>query len=295
MTVTAANVLFSESSQTTDEVREYSLHYQVLTNDRNDGPVIARAALPSFGAGYSYGNETDPFAFCVGYGAIRPSVAPDDSLKSWMCEVRYSTRPRENCTTSQSDSPLDKPPHIRIHGLRLTKPVPDKDLNNAAIVNTAGRPFDDLSMDDSALALSIVINQASVDLVTLDDFTDAVNDAAFYGLGARKWKMEPPEIELKYYGSCDIYYTVGYEFHSATDEWTLRPANVGLENINGDLPIDGQGNAFVGIAPLDAAGVFLPKGDPNIVFFNGAGANPAPFEVYPEKDFGQLGIPTDLP
>ena len=161
MTVTATNVVFAESSQTTDEMREYSVHYQVLTNDRNDGPVTVRSSLPAFGTQYTYGNDTDPYAFCVGYGSIRPSTSPSESLKSWIAEVRYSTRPRENCTTSQSDSPLDKPPHIRIHGLRLTKPVPAKDLNNVAIVNKAGRPFDNLSMDDSALALSIVINQAS--------------------------------------------------------------------------------------------------------------------------------------
>lgn len=291
MAVSSANILTVAQTRADNEAREYTVTWLVETTDPLDGPITVRASLPALGTSLAAGNDSDAEAYVTGYGSIANANDPQEDRKQWRAEVRYSTMTRRKCDDDLDLGPLSEPPVIRGGADRGETPAVVDNAGNP-IVNSAGNAFDDLLADDSNQRLTIAINQATLDLDTLDDFTDAVNDSAFFGLGARKWKMDPPTWEERYYGACIRYFAVTYSFRSRRETWDLKPLDRGFLDQNGKFPADSE-TGMRGVTPanLDGAGEFLAAGG-DLVFFDGVGGNPDPFTYYPERDFGSLGIPT---
>lgn len=270
------------------EHREYAVTYRVETTDTQDGPLTALSGLPSIGTSYSLPTESDAAAFLVSYAGPE-LVSVDDTRKYWTCDATYSTKPRKHCSEDTAQSPLEQPPDRTFFTIRREAPAPDTDNNNQPIVNTANRPFDDLAMDANSWGIRIAINQATLH-PEMDAFVNSVNSGQFYGLGPRKWKLDRVDGAMRFHGSCQTYFAMIYEFISNPKEWTLKPINQGFLDVNGALP-KADGVAFRGVMPLDAAGEFLAANDNNVIAFDGNN-NLNPFEVYEERDFTQLNIPT---
>ena len=177
------------------------------------------------------------------------------------------------------------------------------------VLNAAGDQFDDLFRDDTRQELVIQLNQPSYDPLQMDEFTDSVNAGSFFGLDKRKWKMEAPRAVTRYQANCNAYFQVTYRFlsNNGPHGWDAAPANRGFrvrkaagvddwqwpkETADGKLraippapvalSVDGTQRAFGG----------------DIIFYDGTEPtlepDPGPWEIYEEKDFGLLGIPTSL-
>ena len=307
MSVTSANKYTTAQTRADSTTRSYVITYKVVTDDKNDGPITARNGILAEGTTYSYGNDSDAFAAFAGYGAIRLQEE-GDSWKVWQADVMFSTQPPESCTLNIGEDPLNAPPIISFGGVREQR-IADKDRLGALIVNAAGDPFDDLFRDDTRQELVIQLNQPSYDPLQMDEFTDAVNAGSFFGLDKRKWKMEAPRAVTRYQANCNAYFQVTYRFlsNNGPHGWDAAPANRGFrvrkaagvddwqwpkETADGKLraippapvalSVDGTQRAFGG----------------DIIFYDGTEPtlepDPGPWEIYEEKDFGLLGIPTSL-
>ncbi len=110
MTVTAVNKLFTWLEPSDDGHRVYKQTWQVFTDDKNDGPLIAAHAngLPSPGDPYSWGNEYDQYAWCMPVPSVRLTNEDHAFHRQWTLEYTFSTRPRRD-TPQEQDSPLDAP------------------------------------------------------------------------------------------------------------------------------------------------------------------------------------------
>jgi hypothetical protein len=187
-----------------------------------------------------------------------------------------------------SDDPLAKPPVIRGHGVRFQEPV-RKDKDGDDVVNSAGDFFDGLLKDSSRRTLTIQKNLPGIDLAQFDEYTDCLNSTTFFGLAARKWKMAPPQWEQHYLGNSQPYYSVTFTFEASKD-YDPEPVDRGPRYKDGSTVKyfnDDVGVSAGGLGNLNGSGGKLSLG--SALQYEG------PFEVYDEKDFADLDIPTELP
>src|SRR3954463_2668780 len=97
-----------------DGHREYTLRALVQCTSANDGPATVSVAsgLPTCGATWAFGGEVDVYAWRRPDVKVTPKLDDEKNL-IWIVELKYSTRPLENCRASCSiEDPLAEPPKI---------------------------------------------------------------------------------------------------------------------------------------------------------------------------------------
>ena len=268
--------------------RSYIAQYIVQTDSKNDGPITVRDAptIPAVNDPFGWGNDFDFGAYATDYSCeLKQS---DDSYRVWIVSITYTTRSTKRNDDYQ-DNPTDKPAIISGGGIRFTRPVTEDTTLNP-IATSAGEPLTDVFIDDSRNVLRIQKNFTSTDfdLDNLSTFADCVNADTFFGRSARKWKMDPIEWEERYLGTDSVpFYTVTFRFQGRNDTWDLKVVD------RGSYYNDANGNP----TRFKANGIVLPKGN-----LDGDGGEldagldvvHKTYEVYLDRDFSTLGIPTDF-
>lgn len=293
MTIGIAEPMASSLQADQEGHRTYQSSYRVESDDKYDGPatVSLAAGLPSPGTFYAWGNDIDTEA----YAWRRPSVSlMNDSQagrKLWRVIVTHSTRPQPRCTDAQL-TPLDEPPKmggsfVERQGLLII------DSTGRDVVNTAGDPFvPALEYDIYDDTAWITFNSATINLATRAQYVGTVNDATFWGLAARSVKLKAWTWEIGYYGQCYPYIANRLEFHIKYDKFLLKPRNEGFRKlvagVVSEILIKGERPSTP--VALTVGGDVLAVGDP-VVYFDGAGGNPDPFEAEGEEDFSALNLP----
>lgn len=284
MAVLSTNLLYAENPTLTSEGhREYSAFYRVITSSRNDSAIFVRqnADVPQFNDSYAAANDQDFGAYVVGYGVTLED--PTNSLTSWIVRVDYSSRPRRE-NDDVGDDPLNRPPIISGDGI-LRERVVTEDKDGNPYVNTADEPFLDSFRDAHCPTLQIQKNFASIDLDQFAEFTDAVNTETFFGLSTRKWKMQNPRWVRNFRGNKVPYFTVTFAFEANRDTWDFKPMDRGTFHLVSSVPT----KFMVERRPAEFG---LLNGINGTALSAGADPEFLNYRVYPEKDFGELGIPT---
>ena len=241
-------------------------------------------------APFSFGTDSDNGAFVTGYSVRLESE--QESMRLWLVDVTYSSRPRQKCDDGNPDDPLEENPVITGDAIRYTESVTE-DRDGVAIRNSYGDYIEGAERDAHRPVLRIQKNQAEISLLTFQEYTDTLNKDEFFEHGARGWKMLAPRWTQQHRGSCDPFYQVVYEFEltSSPHGWQPRYVDRGWryydkknrqsKNFTDDLgsPLNAQGL-------LDGAGDRLTfHADPELT---------GNFNFYVEKDFSTLNIPTSF-
>lgn len=273
-------------------VRTYTRTFQVLTDDRYDSTLTIRAALPvDIGDVYrTYESETglpdsplreeDTGSFC---SRIAIRCISDDFLQ-WEAVCDYS--PFDSNQTPAN--PIDWP--IRISwGNATYQLAADRDRNGDPILNTAGLRFEPpLVVDGNRPILRIVRNEPFFDPAIAAQFSDAVNEFAFFGEDPKTWKCKPILAELEFNRDCGTadgyYYVVTYEFEYNRETWVQHVLEQGLRELDSSgnrVPITENGLPVTEPVPLDADGHKLAASGTPIY---------TDWEVYPLVDFALLNL-----
>lgn len=310
--------------------RDYDVIHLVISDLVGvDGPaaVLTTPGLPQIGDIWTFGNDIDTWAFC--HPDARVTVHEEvegHKPRVYAVMQRFSTRPMARCQDLSVEDPLLEPPRISGTFVKYTKEATkDKDGNQIKSSSHEVIRGPQVEFDHNRPAVRIEQNVADLELDVIASMVDTVNNAELWGLGARKIKLSNAPWERKFNGLCDLYFTRILEFDiddntfdkTAVDEgtkalrgewhnygtqanpnwlWKLEP-NVDKNNpAHFDQFLDTRGNP--GRTLLDGQGQPLDFTVPGTGTSTGTGALTTGAEIdvqyYPESDFTQLGIPTDL-
>lgn len=301
--------------------RDYLLVSLVKTTDNDDGPatVLATPGLPAVGDSWTYGNDIDGFALCHPDVRITPT-RHDEPHRLWIVENHFRTLPMERCQDTPIEDPLLEPDKISGSFIRFTREA-TRDRFGNFILSSSHELIrgPQVEFDDSRAQVRITQNVSDLQLPTLTQFVDTVNDAPLWGLPKRTIKLSEPTFERRYRGICEIYYTRTLTFdidfntfdRKALDEGTrvlkgrwsagcvagsVWTTNFGVDpNDVSDFMkfVDCAGNPIENVI-LNGAGE--PITSPLGTGIGAGGAGPAYIQVekYAESNFLLLNIPTTL-
>jgi hypothetical protein len=311
MAAVEVNRIESEGDIDEEFHRDYTSTYEVITDNKLDGPRTARTAsvagvaIPGYGDPYVWGNDSDPFAWCRSLSSKLKSRKAH--RRHWTITVTHSTRPKYRESSTPRENPLDEPPLIYGSFVQFRRPA-TKDKDGKSIINTVGEPFvPALERDDSRLSVVIEKNTSSISLTQWANFRDAVNSAAIWGLPTRTVKLIQWSWRLAYYAVSSVYVQHRLEFHINTDVyamaepgrgWDYNVLNQGYRyRVDCAKPIekrvreimDGRDQPRKGPTPLGQAGQILDLACGDTEFYKN-------YRVYNELDFHAISfIPDPLP
>jgi hypothetical protein len=298
--------------------RQFLVTHIVKTTSADDGPqtVMFTPGLPQVGSFYNFGNDTDVWAFCS--PNMKVSIHKEkegDPAFYWRVDQVFTTIPFERCQDEAIEDPLLEPQKIGGSFVKYTEEAA-KDKDGVIIDSSSHELFrgPQVEFDKNRPTVWVEQNKASLGLATFAAMVDTLNNAALWGLSARKIKLSNVSWERKLYGLCNFYYTRRFEFdvndsalgfdREVLDEGTKVlnghwPAGTGstegwiLDNIAGTAPDKTNPQHFIRYydRPGNIARVILdgngePLGTADPVFFT--------LRKYTESNFLLLGIPTTL-
>lgn len=144
----------------------------------------------------------------------------DGEPRHWTIEAEYSTAPVED--QQQEENPLNRPVKRKWRTNKYRQAI-DRDVNNQAILNSAGDYFDPpVEVDRSHWTCTVTANVSDVPSYILD-YEDAVNNASITlgGISVAQYTAKIDEIdisELKIEGEYE-YYEFTYTLEMRREKW----------------------------------------------------------------------------
>lgn len=287
-----------------DGFREYSLKLLIYADSAMDGPQQAMnaAGTPTIGSFWNFGNDSDPWAFCLPSMTTRrhPQIKEGDPGYWWINEYKFSTKPRtKRCQDTSIENPLEEPPKISGNFSKTTRPL-RKDRDGNIPQSSSHEPITGIEKDKGMPRVSIEINDAGLGLNVFSQFVDTVNDAPLWGVPAGGVKLSDVSFSRQLYGTCNFYYTKRFEFEIDMDGWSMKDiADRGYKHYLVDVYGGEKANPDNFFVIRDKKGAIPPHptmlkdgeinpdpaGDPQFI--------PELFP-YPEANFLLLGIPSSL-
>lgn len=186
-----------------------------------DGPasILGAAGLAATGETWTFGNDNDPWAFCLPTKRVRLHTGQKQGENQvWAVESVFSTRPLNRCMTTAADDPLDEPQKVRGNSVRYTIEA-TKDRNGDAIVSSSHEPFrgPQVEFDGGRDQVIIEQNVADLELGLVTSLRNKLNDDTLWGLAARRVKFSDFSWEELWYGTCTHYYRRIFTFDIRND------------------------------------------------------------------------------
>lgn len=209
--------------------------------------------------------------------------------RHWQIEAEYSTAPSED-QEQQEENPLNRPAKRKWRTNKYRQAI-DRDVNNQAILNSAGDYFDPpVEVDRSHWTCTVTKNVADVPSYILD-YEDAVNNAAITlgGISIAQYTAKIDELdisELKIEGDYE-YYEFTYTLEFRREKWQpLKVLDQGMRFKSGSdrkQIMDNSTPARPVSSPrlLDGAGAVLSNPTPATAVYRD-------FTVYYAKSFTVL-------
>jgi hypothetical protein len=295
--------------------RTYTSVYEVLTNDRTDGPglILQASGIPAHGSAYVWQNSFDDYAFCTRYSVSFPSLG--QTMKKWMVRVTHETpkdsksggrntrQPSSSDPVNGRQSPTDEPWEVSGTFSQFRRAV-TKDKDNTPLENTVEEPFvPAIEIDDSRKILTLRKNLPTISLETWVDYSDSVNSNAIWGLQPRQVKLNQWRWQVRFYGPGYAYVENEWEFHISWDRnqagdmigWTHEILNEGyrqLVNAASNNPEVRYEEITIKDQPLSKPALLDSDG---VLMQHGATPYYNQFKIYKERDFASLGLPDPLP
>ena len=207
-------------------LRTYTRRFRVLVNKPvKDGPVTVNAAIQLtpwllvHGAAYQFGTDAEGYEFDAAY-LNRLTIAPetDEDFGSYLVTAGYGPPLGDNPLAAQTGT--FEPIAFEIDFLKAEKVV-DRDRTGAAVVNSAGDPYDDppVTREDSRMVLTVTQNVASLDYATIQLARDSVNEFTWGPFQPRTVKCEPPRCTRKWQNDTGYYWQIQWQFLVIDEEY----------------------------------------------------------------------------
>lgn len=215
MTTTLIGLINWSMARDSEGDREYHATYRVRSDSKLDGPatILATAGLPQKGSSWAIANDIDPWAFCLWDATVKPVINHESNV-DWDLDFTFTTKTgRASCKDSQQDDPLLTPPKISGSFSKYTEEA-DQDRFGTPLTNSA---FEQLrgpkvEFDRNRPTVRIELTTSFLDLATICELMDGVNDSPIWGLEARCVKLSNVSWERRFYGECSVYYVITLEF-----------------------------------------------------------------------------------
>lgn len=304
--------------------RQFTLVNHVKTSSRDDGPfvVMSCAGLPTPGSTWLYGNDNDPWCYCLPTMKVTTYGTKDGHPgRNWLVEQQFTNKPGKRCNDTTIDDPLQEPQKLSGSFVNYIKEIVyDKD---GQMVKTSSHELirgPQVEFDHSRMKVNVSQNVGSLELDVLAAMINTVNYATLWTMAPRCVKLSQASWKRELVGVCSYYYTRDFEFdidadtfdHDALDEgtkvlhghWNDNGTVPGwtLDNIGGSAPDADNPTHFDRYKDrngencrviLDGTG--LPA-DTHIISGTGSGNSGQPGSIhiahYQESNFLLLGIPT---
>lgn len=275
--------------------REYSLTTLVKTTSTSDGPATVMNAfgLPTPGTPWSFGNDSDWYAFCYPTLKVSPVIQREPNTY-WTVDQKFSTKPWSECREQQIENPLLEQQKVSGSFVEFTYQTV-RDRFGKLIKSSSHEIITGIERDDARPNVTIQQNVASLGLPTIASMAQTVNDRPLWGLPARTIKLSRISWERNFYGTCYVYYTRTFEFDIKYDTWDRKDiVDAGFKKYKGSGSRNDPAN-FVVVKDdndentpekilLDGNGD--PLTDPSSPVYIG------PVQLYDESNFLLLGIPS---
>ena len=284
--------------------------FVVVTNAVTDGADVVIAGISSDATLSGAKSRHPDYPNCI-VDSIR-AVPLGDGLH-WTVTVQYRTMtgPRGSYTmrrgsglTAPEPNPLARPPEIRysfMHGTTIL----EKDLNGAAVLNSANVPFDPpVEVPVAHPVLQVTTNQATYNNPLAAQYVNSVNSDTWYGTPPDQLRIHDIGAQRMHeaYAGGTWFWQMTIEIHRFQGPETAVPGtyagwqpyllDAGLKKISSTDPTkwevmsDDSGKPFNEPVPLDGAGGQLAANSSNQVFIKFQGFQPRNFASY----FTTLGI-----
>ncbi len=243
--------------------KEYVVVYKVVTDDKRDGPIIARQAfgIPSIGDLYVAGNESD---FGGAVVVRKEAIQSDDSPFEWEVIVTYSSDIGSRQPT-QWLTPLDEPPEISfgfqerrimIPGIYndAGTPDPNGDWQNG-IYAPNGELFD--PQPEASIADPVWTITKNVQSISYDAFmklANCVNSDSFQGVSQRQLMMKPPTAQRLWHQLIGYYWKVSYQIVYRFETWDIQVLNQGTYYYASGTPTNWWGSTQLRQTKKDDSG-----------------------------------------
>jgi len=275
--------------------RNYRRAWVAETNDVQDDAavILAFAGCPKLYDLYATANAFDPSAFCK-------RVTPEQDGNNptvWRVTAEYDTiaDPRK-----QDANPLNRPSIITWDFALGTKilekatfidSTTGAETANAAVVNSAGEPFETPpEVDDTRVVLQVQKSMADFDTNLAFQYTNAINNDSWLGGDPFTWKCQGISGRLEYAVLDDgtvPFWDVQATFEYRVEGWRLEILDAGYYQKNGG------GTDLVAMLDDNEQPLSKPR------LLNGSGAQLAlsgtpvyrKYKAYRELPFGGLAIP----
>ena len=307
MAVTAVNAISSTLKITDDRERQYTVLYEVLTDSRTDGPktVASAGGLPSPGTSYSYGDESDVDALCIGAAGDIGCRDLGESRKVWVVPVLFGTAGitgGSNSDGSSGPQQIDGP--WVVSGDTVGRMVAKlSDLDNVPLCNSVGERF--IPAPEAQLNMATVkLSRKTSSLSFVDWLTtvDAINSTAFWGQPAFTWKCLRWTWSVQWRG-VSAYVQNDVELQYNAEGWKFKPVDYGkryidpLDPVKDGLPnykyVKHQGEIAADGMFLDGQSHLLPDGAAPVLL-DGNGGRRGPFRLNGTTDFNSI-FPAVIP
>lgn len=277
-----------------DGHRDYKLQWLVRVDDPQEGPyqVLACPGLPATGAPWSFGYDYDPWATCWPDCVVR-SVNSKEPDHWWTVEQHFSTKPLKRCQDNQIENPLAEPPKLSGSFTKFTKEAV-KDRFGKNIKSSSHERYRGAAVefDDNRPNVKVEINRMILPLALFAGTVDRVNDSGLWGCPKRCVKLSNVSWSRQLYGTCNFYYTIGYEFDIKFDTFDRVLPDEGTKVL---APGGNANDPRDFIAYIDKIGqnsrVFLKNG---LALADGDNPENKTWEYYQEANMLALGIPSSL-
>ena len=228
MTLINHGIVSMEASRDSEGHREYTVTHKVETTvpyngSTGDGPeaISSASGLPAIGDQWSFGNDSDAWAYCHPDLSIKPfgGVRQDDPISVYLVTNKFSTKPLKRCQTNEWGDPLLEPDRVSGSFVLYTKEAV-KDRYGNPIMNSAHEIFrgPQVEFDSPRGQVRIEQNNATLDLPTIRAVFNHVNDDVMWGIPARSIKLNGFTWEELWYGTCTYYYKRVFTFDVCNDD-----------------------------------------------------------------------------
>jgi hypothetical protein len=209
--------------------RDYKITF-LIQADVSYGPaqVLSCPGLPVVGSVWDFASDLDEFVYCKLNQNAKPIVADGPDLW-WEVEFLFSNRPDlQKCESLQFTDPFLQCPRISGHSTKRTREATLDVLGNQ-IVNSA---FEQIrgphnEWDQSRTGVRIEMNTDAETVALAISYLDTVNDAILWGQDERCVKLSNVTWDKKYYGACQIYFSLILDFDIETYENGVGPDYIG--------------------------------------------------------------------
>lgn len=197
--------------------RTYTVDWHIRITDPLDGPayILANWPLAAVGSTYAFGNDVDPWAYCLPTLTIAPhkDVTPGDPILDYLVTQKWSTNPTWRCQSASIENPLLEPFQLSgdfVHEQRL--PKSDRFGNPLIYPNFEQIEGPLVEQKYSYPTISITFNSATLPLSTYVLLINKLNDSPLWGLPPRCIRFIDAKWERLVYGTCFYYFRTTYSF-----------------------------------------------------------------------------------